>query len=99
MLKEFQELLELPAWSRLCKMAEAQMQQRQQQLLLPMHERTVPNAERLLPTDEFLKGESAGIKLFLNLPSIITDSAKAVIENEENANGNTRDNANGASAS
>ena len=92
MLKEFQELLDLPAWSRLVEMATAQMKMRQDQLLMPMHERTAVSADRPLPTDEFLKGESSGVRLFTQLPNIIMESAKAVIESEkekENATGST----------
>ena len=83
MLKEFQELLDLPAWSRLVEMATAQMKMRQDQLLMPMHERTAVSIDRPLPTDEFLKGESSGVRLFTQLPNIIMESAKAVIDNEK----------------
>ena len=87
MLKEFQELLEQPAWCRLVKFADEQMRMRQSQLLLPTHERAVPEG-RPLPSDEFLKGEGSGIRLFTQLPSIMMETAKALIENEEMNNGN-----------
>jgi len=71
-------------------MATAQMKMRQDQLLMPMHERIAAGPDRPLPTDEFLKGESSGVRLFTQLPTIIMDSAKAVVESEKEKEDATR---------
>ena len=78
--------MELPAWVHLNSFAKKQIEHRRTQLELPEHERLV-NEGRALPSDDYVKGEIQGLRLFCKIPEILIDEAKALID-QENKDGN-----------
>jgi len=68
------------------------MGNRRSVLEMAEHER-MREEGKLPPSDEFVKGEISGIRLFLHIPEIVMESAAALIKQEEGSddNGNEDD--------
>jgi len=77
-VREFQELLNSPGWEQLDKYAEKQIQHRE----IGLH--TQATGLDSIISNEFVKGEIAGIQLFLNIPSaVIRDYTEQIDEIRE----------------
>lgn len=77
-MREFQELSKSPGWERLVEYAEKQMEHRD----VGLH----AQAEGLdsCIRDEFVKGEIAGIRLFLKIPeAVVRDYTEQLTELKE----------------
>lgn len=74
-LQALRQLLKSPGWELLAKHAEMQISTRTDHVMLVPLESTSK-----LPAQEFMKGEAAGIRLFIAFPETLIEIAKAVID-------------------
>ena len=75
--KMMEDLVEMPGWKFLAEAAKVQAQSRENEVMLKPTENPL--------TQEYLKGEVQGIKLFVTLPEKLIEGSQAIIElaNEE----------------
>ncbi len=70
--REMEALISSPGWKDIVLVAKAQLQARENQILLKPTENPL--------AQEYQKGEVQGIKLFVQYPETLLENAKAVID-------------------
>ena len=78
--RQMEEMVATAGWKRLCEIAEAQAQGRSNEVLL----KATDNAY----AQEYMKGEVNGIRSFLKIPSVVIETSKQLIEQDEEEMGN-----------
>ncbi len=84
-MQEFQNLVKSPAWDRLVKYANAQVETRRRSVNGPI------KTEEDRAEANFTLGEAAGIELFIKMPGILVETAQAIVDKatEEQENGDS----------
>lgn len=78
-LSDLQDLVRSRGWVRLSSIAEAQVKTRTNNALKPLDQNSTPYQA------EFLKGEIAGIRLFMQLPQIAIEALRQQQKEQEDA--------------
>lgn len=71
----YQNLVKSPGWEQLAKYVQDQIDQRRNQLELTPHTELGG-----VLMDQYLKGEIAGLRLFLSIPDTVIQESKAIID-------------------
>ena len=79
-LQLYQELLTSRGWVELVEAAKKQMHARRAPYLRG------PIQDGNIYKQQYELGEAAGIELFINIPQVVIDSCRAIIEEHTNAN-------------
>src|SRR3990172_2165925 len=82
-VRDFQNLLESPAWVRLSKIVKAQLEARVNEVMLVPAGVGEGNPISVLLHAEYMKGEYNGLVSAMQLPQVQVDMINAMLANEE----------------